>query len=96
MAIATQKIKAKNCIKPINLDKDFEHPTIKPLKFIRTMIENSKSETYARPLWGVAQRVGQRTNRQYLGIEINPKWHKIACDRLNCVTAGGQQSLFLM
>lgn len=35
-------------------------------------------------------------NRQYLGIEINPKWHKIACDRLNCVTAGGQQSLFLM
>lgn len=82
-------------------DKDlFEHPTIKPLHIIKNLIINSSNENEIifDPFVGSGTTcVGAKDlNRQYLGIEINPKWHKIACDRLNCITAGGQQSLFLM
>jgi site-specific DNA-methyltransferase (adenine-specific) len=87
---------------PINIydKKMFEHPTIKPLKFIRTMIENSSkvNDLILDPFMGSGTTAvaARETGRQFIGFEINPKWHKIACDRLNCITAGGQQSLFLM
>jgi DNA modification methylase len=32
--------------------------------------------------------------RQFIGFEINPKWHKIANDRINKIDANGQGSLF--
>jgi len=32
-------------------------------------------------------------NRNYIGIEIDPRWHKIALDRLNNTDAHGQISL---
>ncbi|GHU98387.1 hypothetical protein FACS1894211_02050 [Clostridia bacterium] len=32
-------------------------------------------------------------NRQYIGFEIDPKWHKIATDRLNNIDAHGQISM---
>ena len=38
----------------------------------------------------------KNTNRRYIGIELNPKWHKIAVDRLNNIQANGQQTLFTM
>jgi DNA modification methylase len=87
---------------PINLvDKNnFEHPTIKPLNIIKTLIENSSkpNDIVFDPFVGSGTTcVGAKDlNRQYLGIEISPKWHKVACDRLDCFTAGGQQSLFLI
>lgn len=34
--------------------------------------------------------------RNFIGFEINPKWHKIACDRLQNQDASGQLSLFTM
>jgi site-specific DNA-methyltransferase (adenine-specific) len=37
----------------------------------------------------------QETNRQYIGFEIEPKWVKVANDRLNKVDASGQQCMFL-
>ena len=37
----------------------------------------------------------RETGRHYIGFEIEPKWFKIAQDRLNCTTANGQMSLFL-
>ena len=82
-------------------DKEhFEHLTIKPIHIIKQLIINTtnENEIIFDPFVGSGTTcVGAKDlNRQYLGIEINPKWHKVACDRLDCVTAGGQQSLFLM
>jgi DNA modification methylase len=37
----------------------------------------------------------QETNRQFIGFEIEPKWCKVANDRLNKVDAGGQTCMFL-
>ncbi|MBD5086679.1 MAG: site-specific DNA-methyltransferase [Clostridiales bacterium] len=34
--------------------------------------------------------------RQFIGFEVNPKWHKIAVDRLNNIQANGQMTLFTM
>lgn len=36
----------------------------------------------------------KNTNRRYIGIELNPKWHKIAVDRLNNIQADGQITMF--
>ena len=33
-------------------------------------------------------------NRQYIGIELNPKFYEIAKDRLNGIDANGQTSIF--
>lgn len=38
----------------------------------------------------------KNTNRRYIGIELNPEWHKIAVDRLNNIQANGQQTFFTM
>ena len=96
------EFKSKWYITPINKsDKDlFEHPTIKPIELVKRHLLHTTQDgdIVFDPFVGSGTTcVGAKDlNRQYLGIEINPKWHKIACDRLNCVTAGGQQSLFLM
>ena len=37
----------------------------------------------------------QETNRQYIGFEIEPKWVKVANDRLNKVDQNGQTCMFL-
>lgn len=80
--------------------KHFEHLTIKPIHIIKQLIINTTNENdiVFDPFVGSGTTcVGAKDlNRQYLGIEINPKWHKVACDRLDCFTVGGQQSLFLM
>ena len=36
----------------------------------------------------------KKLNRKYIGIELNPKYHKIAVDRLNGINANGQTSIF--
>ena len=36
----------------------------------------------------------KETGRRYIGMEIDPKYHKIAVDRLNGITAHGQTSIF--
>ena len=33
-------------------------------------------------------------NRQFIGMEIDAEYHRIACDRLNGITAYGQTSIF--
>ena len=39
--------------------------------------------TYTPPLC-------KEINRRFIGIEINPEYHKISVDRLNGITADGQ------
>jgi len=33
-------------------------------------------------------------NRRFIGIEIDPRYHKISVDRLNGICANGQTSIF--
>lgn len=80
-------------------DKDhFEHPTIKPMNIIKTLIQNSSTEgdiVLDCFMGSGTTAIGcKETNRQFIGFEIDPKWHKIANDRLENIDANGQMSLF--
>lgn len=92
--------KNKYFLSPINVsDKSkFEHPTIKPLRFVENHIINSTNEgdIVFDPFLGSGTTAvaAQNLGRQYLGFEINPKYYKIAKNRLNNINASGQMSLF--
>lgn len=87
---------------PINMrDKSkFEHPTIKPLQIIQNFIINSSNENdIVLDCFigsGTTAVACKNLGRQYLGFEVNPKWAKIAQNRLNNIDANGQMSLFGM
>lgn len=78
--------------------KHFEHPTIKPLELVKRLIRNSskENEIIFDPFAGSGTMAvaSKELNRNYLCFEINKKWHSIAVDRLNGITAKGQYSLF--
>lgn len=80
-------------------DKEkFEHQTIKPLPLVQRLITNSSqpNDIVLDPFIGSGTTAVACKNlgRQYIGFEINPKWHKIAVDRLNNIQANGQMSFF--
>lgn len=85
---------------PINVkDKEkFEHTTIKPLQIIQNLVENSTNEgdIVLDPFIGSGTTAVACKNlgRNFIGFEINPKWHKIAVDRLNNTQANGQLTFF--
>ena len=78
--------------------KTFNHPTIKPLNIITNLIINSSKENdivldcFAGS--GTTCVAAKELGRQYIGMEIDPEYHKIAVDRLNGITANGQTSIF--
>ena len=82
----------------VNDKKDFEHPSIKPLNFIKTLIANSSNENdvvldcFSGS--GTTCIACKEIGRQFIGIEIDDKWHKISVDRLNGINAKGQTSIF--
>lgn len=86
---------------PINIkDKDkFEHPTIKPINIIQTIIKNSSKpndiilDCFAGS--GTTLVACKELERHYLGFEINRNWCEVARNRLNGIDANGQLSLFL-
>lgn len=96
------ELKSKWHISPINQsDKEkFKHPTIKPLNLVERHIKHTTQENdivldcFCGS--GTTCVACKNTNRRYIGIELNPKWHKVAVDRLNNVQADGQQTLFTM
>lgn len=80
-------------------DKDiFYHPTCKPTFILKMLIENSSNErdivldTFCGS--GSTCISAKELNRNFVAFEINPKWCKIANDRLNNIDANGQISLF--
>lgn len=87
---------------PINLadKKKFEHPTIKPMTIIENLIINSTNEgdIVFDPFLGSGTTAvaAKNTGRQYIGFEINPKYYKIAQNRLNNVSANGQMSFLTL
>lgn len=69
-------------------DKDlYEHPTIKPLNIIKNLIINSSKEgdivldTFMGS--GTTAVACKELGRNFIGFELNPKYCKIAQDRLN-------------
>ena len=95
------ELKSKWYDSPINKkDKDkFEHPTIKPLALVkRHLLHTTQPNDIVADFFmgsGTTCVASKDTGRHYIGFEIEPKWFKIAQDRLNCTTANGQMSLFL-
>ena len=80
-------------------DKEkYNHPTIKPLPIIKTLIKNSSKENdivldcFCGS--GTTCVAAKETGRRYIGMEIDPEYHKIAVDRLNGINANGQTSIF--
>ena len=86
---------------PINIrDKGYyHHPTVKPLRIIETLIKNSSKDgdlVFDCFLGSGTTAVAcKNLNRDYIGIELNPKWYKVACDRLEGLNANGQRSFIL-
>ena len=74
----------------------YKHPTIKPLKIIKNLITNSSKEgdivldCFSGS--GTTCVAAKELNRQFIGIEINPEYHRISMDRLNGMLANGQIS----
>lgn len=85
-------------IDPINITdkKDYQHPTIKPLNLIKRIIKNSskKNEIIIDPFMGSGTTANACINldRQFIGYEIEPKYHAIACERVE--RAKGNFGLF--
>lgn len=85
---------------PINInDKNmYDHPTIKPQNIIENLIKNSSKEgeivldTFVGS--GTTCVAAKEAGRRYIGMEIDPEYHRIAVNRLNGITADGQLSLF--
>jgi DNA modification methylase len=94
------ELKSKWHTSPINKsDKDeFQHPTIKPLELVKRHILHSTQpkDIVLDPFMGSGTTAVacKENDRQYLGMEIDAKWHKIAVDRVNGVNAKGEVSLF--
>lgn len=82
------------------IDKSkFNHPTIKPIDIISNLIVNSSTRggvvLDAFMGSGTTAVACKNTERHYIGFEIDPKWCKIANDRVNGIDANGQQSFIL-
>lgn len=97
----TAETKKTYYLSPSNTkDKDlFEHATIKPIEIIKNLIINSSNENdiVLDPFVGSGTTAVacKELNRQYIGMEISPKWHEVAVKRLQGETANGQLSFII-
>ena len=81
------------------LDKaDYGHPTCKPVDILENLIKNSSEEgdLVLDCFCGSGSTcvAAKRTGRKWIGFEINPEYHKIACDRIQGINARGEMNLF--
>lgn len=82
------EIKSKGYVSPLNKkDKDlYDHPTIKPLEFVKNHILHitQENDIVLDPFLGSGTTAVAclETKRQYIGFEINEKYYNIAMDRL--------------
>lgn len=61
-----------------------KHPTQKPLELVVKLVERTKASTILDPYSGSGTTAIAciRTGRKFIGIEIDPGYFKIACDRI--------------
>lgn len=78
-------------------DKElYEHATIKPQFIVERLIQNSSKEgdvvldCFVGS--GTTCAAAKTLNRQYIGIEIEERWFKVATDRLKGITAEDRKS----
>ncbi len=68
----------------------YDHPTIKPLEFVKNHILNSTKENdIVLDCFmgsGTTAVACKELKRHYIGFEVNPKYYQIAVDRLNGIT----------
>ena len=94
------ELKSKYFISPINKsDKElYKHPTIKPLKQVEQHLKHvlKAGQIVLDPFCGSGTtcEAAKINGFDFIGIENNAKWHKIAVDRINGITADGQTSIF--
>lgn len=76
---------------------NFEHPNCKPITIIKNLLENSSNpndivlDCFCGS--GTTCVACKETDRRYIGMEIDPEYHKIACNRINGIEASGQMTL---
>ena len=94
------ELKSKYYVGKTNVaDKElFKHPTIKPLDLVkRHILHSTQPNDIVLDCFcgsGTTCLACKETGRNYIGMEIDPKYHKIAVDRLNGINANGQTSIF--
>lgn len=94
------ELKSKFYISPINKsDKDlYDHPTIKPLPFVKRHLLHATSEKdivldcFSGS--GTTCIAAKETKRQFIGIEIDQEFYDISINRLNGIDVRGQTSIF--
>lgn len=92
------ELKSKWYSSPINKkDKDkYKHPTIKPIELVkRHLLHTTQPNDLVLDCFsgsGTTCVAAKELGRQYIGIEIEPEYHKISLDRLKGILANGQIS----
>ena len=94
------KLKSKFYVSKKNRnDKEmYQHPTIKPLELVKRHILHSTNENdivldcFCGS--GTTCLAAKEAGRRYIGMEIDPEYHRIAVNRLNGINANGQTSIF--
>ena len=92
--------KSKYYISSINVEdkKDYGHPTIKPIEFVKNHILNSttKDSVVLDPFMGSGTTcvACKELGVNYIGFEINETYYKIATDRINGFNQKGEMNLF--
>lgn len=76
-----------NILRTPNIMRNKKHPTEKPVDLMQILVENStnEKEVVLDPFMGVGG-VGvacKRTNRNFIGIEIDEKYYNVAFERMN-------------
>lgn len=74
------------------------HPTQKPYRLMHDIILDYTLEgdliLDCFSGGGTVCVAAKELNRNFIGIEINPKYYKLSCDRLNGILANGQTTIF--
>ena len=80
-------------------DKEkYNHPTVKPIEFIKKLILNSSGggllifDPFVGS--GTVCAAAKELGRQFIGFELNPTFYQIAVDRMNGVDQNGVIDLF--
>ncbi len=72
---------------------DTGHPTEKPISLMQTWIEQSSrpGDLVIDPFMGSGTTgiAALRAGRRFIGIEIDPKWYRVAENRLRALVSGG-------
>ena len=92
------QLKSKWYLSSINkIDKDkYKHPTIKPIELVKRHLQQTtqKGDIVLDCFSGSGTTcvAAKELGRQFIGIEIDPEYHKISLDRLQGILANGQIS----